>query len=42
MKPKYFKQATTIELKKPESMTGEECGSLWVHRDMSTCISLWH
>ena len=41
MKPKYFKEAE-IELKKPASMTDEECESLWVYRDLSTCISLWH
>lgn len=41
MKPKYFKQAD-IELKKPASMTEEQCGSLHVHRAQDgTCISLW-
>jgi len=40
MKPKYFKEAQ-IELKKPESMTDEECSSLWVCRHDGQCISLW-
>lgn len=41
MKPLKFKQAH-IELKKPTSMTEEECGSLWVHRSESgECISCW-
>lgn len=42
MKPKYFKEHTA-ELKKPESMTDEECSSLFVHQDKEnqTCISLW-
>lgn len=41
MTPKHFEEAT-IELKKPESMTDEECSSLHVfqHAD-GTCISLW-
>ena len=41
MKPKYFKEAT-IELKKPASMTDEECSSLWIHQSKNhECISLW-
>lgn len=41
MKPIFFKEST-IELKKPESMTEEECGSLYVHQsDEGTCISCW-
>lgn len=41
MKPLNFKEAT-IELKKPSSMTEDECGSLYVHRsENGECISLW-
>ena len=41
MKPLKFNQAT-IELKKPESMTDEECSSLWVYQsEDGQCISLW-
>ena len=41
MKPIHFKEAT-IELKKPSSMSDEECGSLWVYRsETGECISLW-
>ncbi len=41
MKPQHFKEAQ-IELKKPESMTDEECGSLWVFQsENGECISLW-
>lgn len=41
MKPLKFKEAQ-IELKKPASMTDEECGSLWVHRsNQGECISAW-
>lgn len=41
MKPKKFKEAT-MELKKPASMTDEECGSLFVHQsEDGQCISLW-
>lgn len=41
MKPKFFKEAS-VELKKPESMTDSECGSLWVHQTKDgQCISLW-
>lgn len=41
MKPLHFKEAQ-IELKKPASMTDEECGSLWIHRSKKNeCISLW-
>lgn len=28
-------------LLKPESMTDEECGSLWVYTDGKICISCW-
>lgn len=40
MKPKKFKEAT-IELKKPNGLTDEECGSLHIYQDNGTCISLW-
>lgn len=41
MKPLHFKEAQ-IELKKPSSMTEEECGSLWIYQTESgECISLW-
>ena len=41
MKPLHFEEAQ-IELKKPESMTEEQCGSLWVHRTKDgQCISCW-
>jgi len=42
MKPKHFKEST-IELKKPEGMTDEECKSLHIYADLKTgtCISLW-
>ena len=42
MKPKYFKESTGY-LKKPSSMTDEECGSLHIFQDENsgTCISLW-
>ena len=41
MKPKKFKEAT-IELKKPASMTDEQCSSLWIHQSKNNeCISLW-
>ena len=40
MFPTKFPQATK-ELKKPESMTDEECGSLHVYSDGEKCISLW-
>ncbi len=40
MTPKKFKEAT-VELKKPDSMTDDECGSLWIYRQNGTCISLW-
>jgi hypothetical protein len=41
MKPKKIKEAN-VELKKPDSMTDEQCGSLWVCRTESgECISLW-
>lgn len=41
MNPIKFKQAT-VELKKPASMTDEDCGSLFIHQSESgECISLW-
>ena len=41
MKPLKFKEAT-IELKKPASMTDEDCGSLYIHQSINgECISLW-
>jgi len=41
MKPINFKEATT-ELEKPESMTDEECSSLFIHQtEAGTCISCW-
>ena len=35
-----FKEANK-NLLKPESMTDEECGSLWVYTDGRECISCW-
>jgi len=35
-----FKEANK-NLLKPESMTDEECGSLWVYSDGRECISCW-
>ena len=35
-----FKEANK-NLLKPESMTDEECGSLWVYSDGRQCISCW-
>lgn len=40
MKPLNFKESN-IELKKPSSMTDEECSSLFVHRSETECISCW-
>ena len=40
MKPIKFKQANK-NLLKPESMTDEECKSLWVYTDGEQCISCW-
>ena len=41
MKPINFKEAT-IELKKPSSMTDEQCSSLHIHQTADgTCISCW-
>lgn len=41
MKPLHFKEAN-VELKKPASMTDEECGSLWIYQSKhDECISLW-
>lgn len=38
--PVKFPQATK-NLIKPNSMTDEECASLWVWNDGQTCISCW-
>ena len=40
MKTIKFKEATK-ELLKPESMTDEECKSMWVFNDGKQCISCW-
>lgn len=41
MKPLKFKEAT-IELKKPSSMTADECSSLHIYQSgQGECISLW-
>jgi len=40
MKPIYFEEATK-ELKKPDSMTDEECSSLWTWNDGKQSISCW-
>lgn len=41
MKPIKFDQAM-IELKKPASMTDDECGSLHIYQTSDgTCVSLW-
>lgn len=40
MKPIKFKQANK-NLLKPESMTDEECSSLWVYTDGAQCVSCW-
>lgn len=40
MKPIKFKQANK-NLLKPDSMTEEECSSLWVYTDENQCISCW-
>ena len=41
MRPLNFKEAT-IELKKPSSMSDEECGSLFIYNtEKGECISLW-
>lgn len=41
MKPLKFKEST-VELKKPQSMTDKECGSLFVCQTKDNqCISLW-
>jgi len=39
MKPLKFEGST--ELKKPDSMTDEECSSLWIYQQNNECISLW-
>lgn len=40
LKPIKFPEATK-NLGKPESMTDEECGSLWIFNDKKQCISCW-
>lgn len=40
MKPIEFKQANK-NLLKPDSMTDEECSSLWVYTDGRQCMSCW-
>lgn len=40
MKPSSFEQQTDV-LRKPDSMTDEECSSLPVWSDGERCISLW-
>lgn len=40
MKPIKFNQANK-NLLKPNSMTEEECSSLWVYTDGNQCISCW-
>ena len=40
MKPIKFKEANK-NLSKPESMSDNECGSLWVYSDNDQCISCW-
>jgi len=40
MKPIKFEEATK-NLSKPDSMTDEECSSMWVYSDGQQCISCW-
>lgn len=40
MKPIKFNQANK-NLLKPNSMTDDECSSLWVYTDRNQCISCW-
>ena len=40
MDPIKFPEANK-NLLKPQSMTDEECGSLWVYTDGRQCISCW-
>lgn len=40
MKPIKFNQANK-NLLKPDSMTEDECSSLWVYTDGNQCISCW-
>jgi hypothetical protein len=40
VKPSEFPEQTKV-LRKPPSMTDEECGSLGVYSDGHVCISLW-
>lgn len=41
MTPAKFKESNRT-LRKPDSMTNEECSSLEVFTDESICISCWH
>lgn len=40
MKPIKFEEANK-NLTKPNSMSEQECGSLWVYNDGNQCISCW-
>ena len=40
MKPVKFKEVNK-NLLKPNSMTDEECSSLWVYSDGQQCVSCW-
>lgn len=40
MNPIKFKEANK-NLLKPQSMTDEECESLWVYTDGTQCVSCW-
>ena len=40
MYPVKFPEANR-NLLKPDNMTNEECGSLWVYTDGGACISCW-
>ncbi len=40
MTPAKFKESNLV-LRKPDSMTDEECGSLEVYTDGMTCLSCW-
>ena len=40
MKPIYFKEHNKL-LRKPDSMTEEECGNLHVFTDGDICVSCW-
>lgn len=41
LKPVKFPEANK-NLLKPDSMTDEECSSLWVYNDGKECVSCWH